>query len=62
MNNRYKLVVLSTVCALIATNPANAQREGGTLIVGMDRPMTGFDSSMNPPIRTIVFNILSLVQ
>jgi len=48
MNNRYKLVVLATVCALIAANPANAQREGGTLIVGMDRPMTGFDSSMNP--------------
>ena len=43
-----KLVLFSAAGALLAANPAAAQSKGGTLTVGMDRPMTGFDSSMNP--------------
>ena len=48
MEKPFKIAMLGTICILIAANPANAQTKGGILTVGMDRPMTGFDSSMNP--------------
>ena len=48
MEKPFKIAFLGTICILIATNPANAQTKGGILTVGMDRPMTGFDSSMHP--------------
>ena len=48
MKKPFKMAILGIVCILIATNPANSQTKGGTLTVGMDRPMTGFDSSLNP--------------
>lgn len=48
MKHRSKLVILTAAGALLAASPSMAQTKGGTLTVGMDRPMTGFDSSMNP--------------
>ena len=48
MKKMVKLITLGMVGALIITTTAFAQTKGGTLTVGMDRPMTGFDSSMNP--------------
>ena len=48
MKQIWKIAILSAGGALLAVGPATAQSKGGTLTVGMDRPMTGFDSSMNP--------------
>ena len=48
MKHGLKIVLVSAAGALLAANPVAAQTKGGTLTVGMDRPMTGFDSSMNP--------------
>ena len=43
-----KFVAIGAASCLVLASPAIAQIKGGTLTVGMDRPMTGFDSSMNP--------------
>lgn len=39
---------IAAAAALIISGEAMAQSKGGTLTVGMDRPMTGFDSAANP--------------
>ncbi len=43
-----KNVILGALSALLFAGPTLAQTKGGVLTVGMDRPMTGFDSSANP--------------
>ena len=48
MKKMIQSIILGMVGALIITTTGFAQTKGGTLTVGMDRPMTGFDSSMNP--------------
>ena len=44
------IIVASVALVNALASPAVGQnpKKGGTLIVAMDRPMTGFDSSMNP--------------
>ncbi|MEE3000096.1 MAG: ABC transporter substrate-binding protein [Pseudomonadota bacterium] len=48
MTKIFKLMILGIAAATVINYSASAQTNGGTLTVGMDRPMTGFDSSMNP--------------
>ena len=43
-----KSFVMGIAGIWIITTAALSQTKGGVLTVGMDRPMTGFDSSMNP--------------
>ncbi len=43
-----KLGLLGIAITLTMSNVAFSQKKGGTLTIGMDRPMTGFDSSVNP--------------
>ena len=43
-----KLGILGIAITLTMSNVAFSQKKGGTLTIGMDRPMTGFDSSVNP--------------
>ena len=44
------MALVSAILAATLASSASAQtpKKGGTLTVGMDRPMTGFDSSANP--------------
>ena len=48
MKKILKSLILGMIGTLIVTSTVLSQNKGGTLTVGMDRPMTGFDSSMNP--------------
>ncbi len=44
----FNITIVGTLGIILTTSPSASQTKGGTLTVGMDRPMTGFDSSMNP--------------
>ena len=48
MTKIFQSIIMGIAGVLIITTAAFSQTKGGVLTVGMDRPMTGFDSSMNP--------------